>query len=109
MARKGYSFDETIIYCKGNNLNNCVSVPVCVCVWQRGRETLIAGGRSACKSKQGGSTEQYYSAAIITELQNVHSIQTAPAEFVCMFQYQEDSLWVSFGEFVSLLVLNISK
>lgn len=50
---------------------------------------MIAGDRSTCKSKQGGSTEQYYSAAIITGLLNVHTIQTAPAEFVCMYSIRK--------------------
>lgn len=48
----------------------------------------MAGDRSGCKSKQGGGTEQYQSAAIITVLLDVHT-PTAPAEFVCIYNIRK--------------------
>lgn len=114
MARKWCSFNETISYCTASNLNNCMAVWVCVrafvCVreterGERGRQWQW-GDRSACKCKQGSSTELYYSATIIIVLLNMHSIQTCLCRVCLWVQYKKDS---SFREFLSFLVLSISK
>lgn len=108
MARKRCSFNETITYYTASNLNNCMAAWVCVfiCVreTERGRQWQW-GDRSACKCKQGSSTELYYSATIIIVLLNMHSIQTCSCRVCLWVQHKKDS---SFREFLSFLVLSIS-